>query len=173
MYMVTATDLEGGVPHFTKDADDEYTNNMVEIFIQDLPSGNARGLDSSSMLELDTETGMGTFTIFAPRDAMHGDVIRIFVGDETMAGKEIMFGGNRAPMAGAAIADQTVYTGGMVMVQSNFSDTDGDMLTYMADSSDEMVATAMVDDMGMVTITGVAAGMATITVTATDRTAAA
>ena len=52
MYMVTATDAEGGVPHFTKDADDEYTNNMVEIFIQDLPSGNARGLDSSSMLEL-------------------------------------------------------------------------------------------------------------------------
>ena len=35
-------------------------------------------------------------------------------------------------------------------------------------SSDEMVATAMVDDMGMVTITGHGAGMATITVTAMD-----
>ena len=32
----------------------------------------------------------------------------------------------------------------------------------------DMIATATVDDMGMVTITGVAEGMATITVTASD-----
>ena len=75
---------------------------------------------------------------------------------------------NMAPMAGAAVADQMVYVDDMVMVQSNFSDPDEDMLSYMASSSDDMIATATVDDMGMVTITGVAEGMATITVTATD-----
>ena len=71
-------------------------------------------------------------------------------------------------MAGMAIADQMVDAGSMVMVQSNFSDLDGDMLSYTAMSDMMDVATASVDDMGMVTITGVAEGMATITVTATD-----
>ena len=75
---------------------------------------------------------------------------------------------NVAPMAGMAIEDQMVYVGAMVEVQSNFSDPDEDMLSYMASSSDDMIATATVDDMGMVTITGVAEGMATITVTASD-----
>ena len=71
-------------------------------------------------------------------------------------------------MAGMAIADQMVDAGSMVMVQSNFSDLDGDMLSYTAMSDMMDVATATVDDMGMVTITGVAEGMATITVTASD-----
>ena len=75
---------------------------------------------------------------------------------------------NMAPMAGDDVADQMVYVGAMVEVQSNFSDPDEDMLSYMASSSDDMIATATVDDMGMVTITGVAEGMATITVTASD-----
>ena len=76
---------------------------------------------------------------------------------------------NEAPMAGDAIADQTVTAGEMVMVQSTITDADmGDTLTWSAMSDMEMYATATVDDMGMVTITGVAAGTATITVTATD-----
>ena len=53
-------------------------------------------------------------------------------------------------------------------VSAYFSDADmGDMLTYAASSDMEMYATAMVNG-SMLTITGVAAGMATITVTATD-----
>ena len=75
---------------------------------------------------------------------------------------------NMAPMAGDAIADQMVTAGEMVMVQSNITDADGDTLTWSVMSDMDMYATATVDDMGMVTITGVAAGMATITVTATD-----
>ena len=75
---------------------------------------------------------------------------------------------NMAPMAGDDVADQMVYVGAMVEVQSNFSDPDEDMLSYMASSDMMDVATATVDDMGMVTITGVAEGMATITVTASD-----
>ena len=76
---------------------------------------------------------------------------------------------NTAPMAGTAIADQTVMAGGTVMVQSTITDADtDDTLTWSAASDMEMYATATVDDMGMVTITGVAAGAATITVTAMD-----
>ena len=77
---------------------------------------------------------------------------------------------NVAPMAGDDVADQMVYVGAMVEVQSNFSDPDEDMLSYTATILATMmdVATATVDDMGMVTITGVAEGMATITVTASD-----
>ena len=77
---------------------------------------------------------------------------------------------NAAPMAGADIDDQTVTAGMTVMVQSTITDADtGDMLTWMASSSDDMIATATVDNMGMVTVMGVAAGMATITVKATDQ----
>ena len=76
---------------------------------------------------------------------------------------------NAAPAAGAAIVDQTVTAGGTVMVQSTITDADtGDTLTWSVESDMPTYATAEVDDMGMVTITGVAEGMATITVTATD-----
>ena len=75
---------------------------------------------------------------------------------------------NMAPMAGDAIAHQTVTEGEEVMVQSTITDADDATLEWVADSSDDMTATATVDSMGMVTITGVAAGPATITVTAKD-----
>ena len=55
------------------------------------------------------------------------------------------------------------------MVQSTITDADmGDTLTWSVESDMPTYATAEVDDMGMVTITGVAAGAATITVTAMD-----
>ena len=74
-----------------------------------------------------------------------------------------------ANMAPAGTASTAMVTAGeTVMVESNIADPEGDMLTWSVMSDMEMYATAMVDDMGMVTITGVAAGMATITVTATD-----
>ena len=76
---------------------------------------------------------------------------------------------NTAPTAGAAIANQTVTVDGTVMVQSTITDADtGDTLTWTVMSNMPTYATAEVDNMGMVTITGVAEGMATITVTATD-----
>ena len=79
---------------------------------------------------------------------------------------------NAAPMAGDAIDPQTVMVDGTVMVQSTITDADGDTLTWSVDHGDGMYATATVDNMGMVTITGVMATMAnmpaTITVTATD-----
>ena len=76
---------------------------------------------------------------------------------------------NTAPTAGAAIPDQTVRVDATVMVQSTITDADtDDTLTWSAMSNMPTYATAEVDTMGMVTITGVAEGMAIITVTATD-----
>ena len=280
-FTVTAMDEAEDLPHFITDGADR--NDLVEVFVADVPSGNVRGLDSNNMLELETDTGMGTFTVYAPRDAEQGEVVRFFVssGDSEVSGT-VMFGGepmmpgmpgmpgmpmnvmaeatsdtmitvswespdddggsditgymvqsasmmsdgmmsdwmdvdpahmgmdmmymdmglmaettyyyrvaamnaegmgdysdgmamamtemmpNQAPMAGADIADVMVYVGAMEMAQSTITDPDMDTLTWSAMSSADMYATAAVDDMGMVTITGVAAGMATITVTATD-----
>ncbi|MCY4560638.1 MAG: fibronectin type III domain-containing protein [Chloroflexi bacterium] len=66
------------------------------------------------------------------------------------------------------LMDQNVAVGAMVTVDASAGFT-GDMLTYSVMSSDDTVATATVDEMsGEVTITGVADGTATITVTATD-----
>ena len=80
---------------------------------------------------------------------------------------------NAAPMPVGTISGITVEVGGTRTstnaVSTYFSDADaGDMLTYSASSSDDMVATAMITTDDMISITGVAVGMATITVTATD-----
>ena len=78
---------------------------------------------------------------------------------------------NMAPMAEGTIADQTLKTTDTVPtpldVADNFTDADGDALTYTVMSSDESVAT--VSNVGSaLTITMVSAGETTITVTATD-----
>ena len=80
---------------------------------------------------------------------------------------------NAAPMAVGTIAAVSVTMGQMTAamdVSSYFSDADmGDTLTYTAMSDMEMYATADIPaDGSMLTITGVVAGTATITVTATD-----
>ncbi|MCY4417543.1 MAG: fibronectin type III domain-containing protein [Chloroflexi bacterium] len=85
---------------------------------------------------------------------------------------------NTPPTTVGMIADVTVtvdMTSAPMDVSGYFSDP-GDTLTYTAESSDDMIATAMVteddSDPGAITydltITGVSAGPATITVTATD-----
>ena len=76
---------------------------------------------------------------------------------------------NNPPMAGAAIAAPSIHTGGTGTVQSTITDADADdTLTWTVLSSNTAVATAVVSNTGMVTVSGISAGMATITVTATD-----
>ena len=77
---------------------------------------------------------------------------------------------NRAPATVGTIAAQSLVVGGepaTIGVSANFTDPDGDALTYSAASSDAGVATASVNG-NNVTITPVAEGSATVTVTATD-----
>ena len=161
-FTVTATDAIDAMPYFKDDASKKHN-----VFIQGLVPGNVRGLDSSSNVTLN-DYGMDTFTIYAPPGSAYGATVRIFIGSgENEVSHTVTFGGNRAPVAGAAIADAMVYTGETATATSTITDADGDMLTWSVVSDDEMTATATVDA-GTVTITGVAPGSATITVTATD-----
>ena len=76
---------------------------------------------------------------------------------------------NRAPVAVGSIGALTIDVGATETtdVASNFNDPDGDALTYSAATSDGGVATATVSG-SQVATTGVAAGTATITITARD-----
>ncbi len=76
---------------------------------------------------------------------------------------------NRAPTTVGSLGALTLEVGAEVTVNvaSNFSDPDGDALTYSAATSDDAVATATVSG-STVAVTGVGAGTANITVTATD-----
>ena len=76
---------------------------------------------------------------------------------------------NRPPVTTTRIPAQTLNTGQSVSftIDQNFSDPDGDVLTYSATSSNSSVATAAVSG-STARITGVAAGTANVTVTATD-----
>ena len=167
MFTVTAMDENGGVPDFgTTTA----TDNLVAVAVQPVTT-LVTGLEPDGQLKLDEDTGMGTFIVYSALNASHGDRGRVIIGSGAMQQiVNISFGDNRAPMAGADI-DPVMMTVGddPMMVATMFTDASmDDMLSYTAMSSDEMVATAMVDMDGMVTITAVGAGEATITVTATD-----
>ena len=76
---------------------------------------------------------------------------------------------NRAPAVVGTIPGLTLTVGDTesVAVSSYFNDPDGDALSYTAGTSDAEVATASVSG-STVTLTGVSAGMASVTVTASD-----
>jgi len=80
---------------------------------------------------------------------------------------------NRPPMVANAISNQTLTVGGAAFTRNLnasptvFNDPDGDALTYTASSSATNIAMASISD-STLTVAPVAAGNATITVTAND-----
>ena len=76
---------------------------------------------------------------------------------------------NRAPLASEALPDVEIEVGDLVGIDpaSHFTDPDGDVLTFAAESSDVSRVTAVVAD-DRVRMSGVAKGTATVTITATD-----
>ena len=77
--------------------------------------------------------------------------------------------GNQAPVPVGSLGELSFEQGGeiTVFVAENFSDPDGDALTYTAASSDTAVVTVTTSE-ATVVVVGVGAGSATVTVTATD-----
>ena len=124
---------------------------------------------------VDFRTGASTLTITAPQADTGGSgttTVTVTATDTDNASVSQTFSvtTNIRPTAVGTIPTQTVSLNGgsaTVSVQSYFSDADGDTLTYSASSSDTAKATVSMSGSD-VTITGNAAGPATITITATD-----
>ena len=196
MITVTATDTEGGMGMQTIMVTVEYANvapmagadiDPVMMTVGDDPMMAATMFTDANMDDMLSYTPMSSDEMVATAMVdMDGMVTITAVGageatitvtatdmDGESAMQTIMVTveeANVAPMAGADI-DPVMMTVGddPRMVATMFTDANmDDMLSYTPMSSDEMVATAMVDMDGMVTITAVGAGEATITVTATD-----
>ena len=106
-------------------------------------------------------TAVVTFTARDPDGAAAAQNVSVTVGDGVA--------GNRPPTAVNTIPAYSVDVGGAVQVNlaPYFSDADGDDLTYAAGSSNEDAATTSVEG-AVATISGVADGMAVVTVTASD-----
>ena len=97
-FTVTAMDEKMGIPAFDTSVGAEADeDNMVSVFIQGLPAGNARGL-MNGMVKLDEDTGVGTFNVYAPPDATQGHTIRIFVGTGDMEVMHTAMFGTAPPM---------------------------------------------------------------------------
>jgi len=82
-------------------------------------------------------------------------------------------GSNAPPQVAQTIENQSLKVGTPFIrdLSTAFSDPDGDAFTYTATSSDEAVATAVIDPVNStLTVTPVAQGSATLTVTVTDPT---
>ncbi len=87
----------------------------------------------------------------------------------TQTSRIIVVGPGNTPTPVGQIPEQTVAAGsdGSLLVFGYFEDPNGDPLTYSAATDDPDIATASVSG-ARVTITGVATGQTTLTVTATD-----
>ena len=79
-FTVQAYDTNDGVPYFAKNNEDMYTDDKVEVVVPDIAESLVRGSNlANGALTLDKDTGMGTFTIYAPSNAAGGSTARIFV----------------------------------------------------------------------------------------------
>ena len=101
VFTVQAYDTNDGIPHLITDANNPDKNDTVEIVVPDIAESLVRGSELlNGVLTLDKDTGMGTFTIYAPSNAPAGSTARIFVsaGDVEIT-HTVMFGDAPAPPA--------------------------------------------------------------------------
>jgi len=143
-------------PHFSDPDDDPLTYSATS-------ANNSVATTSVDEAEV-TVTGVavGTANIIVtatdPGELSASDTVQVTVVEP-----------NHAPVVEAEIPDVTIVVGLTedLDLSFNFSDPDGDQLTFTAQSDNPGVATAIGGNYA-VTLTGVSVGMATVTVTATD-----
>ena len=162
----------GDIPPVTLTEGDEFQRSVAELFSD--PDGDAltysatssnSGVVTASMsgaiitVEAVTE---GTATVTVTATDPDGASASLAVSFTVLAA-------NRAPVVTDTIPPQNLTEGDTVTldVSGNFSDPDGDELTFTVESTNTDAATATIDG-SMVTVVGVAAGAATVAVTATD-----
>ena len=156
---ITVGDEDATVATSFTDADGDDAAITITAMSSDETIASVMVMDGNVMV---TAVGAGTATITVTG-----------MDDEMMASEAVTFdvmveAANLMPVAGT-VAPQTVVANRTIDVDSAITDPDDGALTYDdPTSSDAKIATATVDDAGMVTIRGVAVGGATIMVTATD-----
>jgi len=112
-------------------------------------------------------TGLSSNTTY------HYRVVAANSADTTNGADQLFTTSNRPPVVANAISNQNLTIGGAAYVRNLnalpivFNDPDGDALTYTANSSATNIATANVSG-STLTVTPIAAGSATIIVTAND-----
>ena len=162
----------GTIPDVTVEADAQTTVSVSGAFTD--PDGDALTYaatsDTPGVATVSVSGSTVTVTGVAPGSA----TITVTATDPGGRSAPQTFGvavtsANREPEASGAIPDQSVAVGAeaTVDVSGAFTDPDGDALTYAAESDATGVATVDVSG-SEVTVTGVAAGSATVRVTATD-----
>ena len=152
----------------TRDASVAFTEADGDAVTYDAKSSNTAAatvsVTGSTISIMAVAAGESTVSVTATDKDGTSDPVTFMVMVEAAAPT------NNAPTAVGSI-DAVTITAGMssdaMDVSGNFNDPDGDALTYTAMSDNTDAATVSVDG-SMVTITGVAHGSATITVTATD-----
>ena len=157
---VTAGEMSDAMDVSGYFSDADMSDTLTYTAMPDMEMYATVAVDGSMVTITGVSAGMATVTVTA-NDGKGGTVMQTIMVTVP----------NSAPMAVGTIDPVTVTAGEMsdaMDVSGYFSDADmSDTLTYTAMPDMEMYATVAVDG-SMVTITGVSAGMATVTVTAND-----
>ena len=134
-FTVQAYDAGDGIPYFTTDGMGK--NDTVDVVVPDIAESLVRGrMLDNGVLTLDADTGMATFTIYAPSNAPDGSTARIFVsaGDVEIT-HTVMFGD--APMMPGmpmnVMAEATSDTEITVSWDAPASDGGSDITGYMVE----------------------------------------
>jgi len=152
-----------------------FTQNLNLIFSD--PDGDALAFSANSsaanVATANVPPGSGTLTVTAVSSGNTTIMVTATDGKSPAISTTFTVAvANRPPMVTVAISNQSLTVGGTPFTQNltaNFTDPDGDPLTFTFNSSAPAIATANIPaGSSILTVTAVSGGNAVITATATD-----